>query len=78
MCGLAVAGAYAMQGQPDPARAVVPVVRGYHEVAPLRADELAVLFDLMRTRLAMSVAMAARQYAAEPGQRLPARQPGGA
>ena len=36
VCGLAVAGAYAMQGQPDPARAVVPVVRGYHEVAPLQ------------------------------------------
>ena len=37
VCGLAVAGAYAMQGRPDPARAVVPVVRGYHEVTPLRA-----------------------------------------
>ena len=48
MCGLAVAGAYAMQGRPDPARAVVPVVRGYHEVTPLREDELAVLFELMR------------------------------
>ena len=66
MCGLAVAGAYAMQGQPDPARAVVPLVRGYHEVAPLREDELAVLFALMRARLEMSVAMAARQHAAAP------------
>ena len=66
MCGLAVAGAYAMQGQPDPARAVVPVVRGYHEVTPLRADELAVLFELMRVRLLMSVAMAATQFAAAP------------
>ena len=66
VCGLAVAGAYAMQGQPDPARAIVPVVRGYHEVAPLREDELEVLFPLMRARLEMSVAMAERQYAAAP------------
>ncbi len=66
VCGLAVAGAYAMQGQPDPARAVVPVVRGYHEVTPLREDELAVLFELMLARLRMSVAMAAEQHAAAP------------
>ena len=66
VCGLAVAGAYAMQGQADPARAVVAVVRGYHEVSPLRTDELAVLFLLMRARLEMSVQMAAAQYAAAP------------
>jgi 4-aminobutyrate aminotransferase-like enzyme/Ser/Thr protein kinase RdoA (MazF antagonist) len=67
VCGLAVAGAYAMQRQPDPVRAVVPVVRGYHEVAPLSAAELAVLYHLMRTRLAMSVCMAAAQHSADPG-----------
>ena len=78
VCGLAVAGAYAMQGQPDPARAVVPLVRGYHEVAPLREDELAVLFELMRARLEMSVAMAAAPARGGAGQRLPADQPGAA
>jgi 4-aminobutyrate aminotransferase-like enzyme/Ser/Thr protein kinase RdoA (MazF antagonist) len=66
VCGPAVAGAYAMLDQPDPARAVVPLVRGYHEVTPLRADELAVLFELMVVRLRMSVAMAERQFAAAP------------
>jgi 4-aminobutyrate aminotransferase-like enzyme/Ser/Thr protein kinase RdoA (MazF antagonist) len=66
VCGLAVAGAYAMQGQPDPARAVVPMVRGYHEVTQLGEDELAVLFPLMLARLRMSVAMAAEQHAAAP------------
>jgi 4-aminobutyrate aminotransferase-like enzyme/Ser/Thr protein kinase RdoA (MazF antagonist) len=66
VCGLAVAGAYALQGQADPGRAVVPVVRGYHEVAPLREDELEALFALMRARLELSVAMAARQHAAAP------------
>ncbi len=67
MCGLAIAGAYAMQGCPDPARAVVAVVRGYHEVTPLSAGELEVLFPLMVARLRMSVAMAARQSAEQPG-----------
>lgn len=66
VCGLAIAGAYAMQGCPDPARAVVPLVRGYHEIAPLGADELAVLFDLMVARLNMSVAMADKQFAERP------------
>jgi 4-aminobutyrate aminotransferase-like enzyme/Ser/Thr protein kinase RdoA (MazF antagonist) len=66
VCGLAVALAYAMLGREDPVRAVAPVVRGYHEVAPLRPDELALLYDLARTRLAMSVCLAARQHAAAP------------
>jgi 4-aminobutyrate aminotransferase-like enzyme/Ser/Thr protein kinase RdoA (MazF antagonist) len=66
VCGLAVAGAYAMQGLADPVRAVTPLVRGYHAVAPLRADELAVLYDLMRTRLAVSVCMAAWQHSRDP------------
>jgi 4-aminobutyrate aminotransferase-like enzyme/Ser/Thr protein kinase RdoA (MazF antagonist) len=67
VCGLAVAGAYAMQGHADPVRAVAPLVRGYHTVAPLTAGELAVLYDLMRTRLAVSVCMAAWQHARDPG-----------
>ena len=69
VCGLAVAGAYAMSSppaQPDPARAVVALVRGYHEVTPLLAEELAVLFDLMVVRLRLSLAMSAAQHAAAP------------
>jgi 4-aminobutyrate aminotransferase-like enzyme/Ser/Thr protein kinase RdoA (MazF antagonist) len=66
VAGLAVAVAYAMLGLSDPVREVVPVVRGYHEVAPLAPGELAVLYDLARTRLAMSVCLAARQHAATP------------
>ncbi|WP_028063357.1 aminotransferase class III-fold pyridoxal phosphate-dependent enzyme [Solirubrobacter soli] len=66
VCGLAIAAAYAMQGAADPARAVVPVVRGYHEVTPLREDELEVLYPLIRARLQMSVAMAVTQHAAAP------------
>ena len=51
VCGLAVAGAYAMQGERTRRARSSPLVRGYHEVTPLRTDELAVLYDLMRTRL---------------------------
>ena len=47
-------------------REVLPLVAGYHEVAPLGPDELALLPDLIRTRLAMSIAMAARQRADHP------------
>ena len=75
VCGLAVAGAYAMQGEPDPARAVVPVVRGYHEVTPLREDELAVLFELMLTRLRDERRDGLRAARRGAGQRLPADQP---
>lgn len=67
VCGLAVAGAYAMQGHADPLRAVLPLVSGYDEVTPLRPDELEVLFDLMRTRLAMSICLSAHQRAHDPG-----------
>ncbi|WP_433508754.1 aminotransferase class III-fold pyridoxal phosphate-dependent enzyme [Nonomuraea sp. CA-143628] len=66
ICGLAVAGAYAMQGHADPLRAVLPLVSGYDEVSPVRPGELEVLFDLMRTRLAMSVCLSAHQHANDP------------
>ena len=61
VCGLAVACAYAMTGLAAPVRQVLPLVAGYHEVSPLSAVELELLPDLIRTRLAMSIAMAARQ-----------------
>ena len=65
-CGLAVACAYAMALLPVPERQVLPLVAGYHEVAPLAPEELALLPDLIRTRLAMSIAMAARQRRDQP------------
>ncbi len=67
MAGLAVACAYAMLDEDEPVRAIVPVVAGYDAEWPLRPEELEVLFDLIRLRLAMSVVMAARQHADDPG-----------
>jgi 4-aminobutyrate aminotransferase-like enzyme/Ser/Thr protein kinase RdoA (MazF antagonist) len=65
-CGLAVACAYAMTALPVPERQVLPLVAGYHEVAPLAPQELELLPDLIRTRLAMSIAMAALQRREQP------------
>ena len=42
------------------------VVAGYHGVAPLSEAELALLPDLVRTRLALSVVMAGWQHAKDP------------
>jgi 4-aminobutyrate aminotransferase-like enzyme/Ser/Thr protein kinase RdoA (MazF antagonist) len=67
VCGLAVACAYAMVDRSDPVAAVLPLVAGYHEVAPLRPAELELLLDLIRTRLALSVVMAGWQHARDPG-----------
>ncbi len=61
---LAIACAYAMQGKPDPLGAAVEVVAGYHEEYPLSEPELAALFPLICTRLAVSVVNSAEQAAA--------------
>jgi 4-aminobutyrate aminotransferase-like enzyme/Ser/Thr protein kinase RdoA (MazF antagonist) len=66
VCDLAIACAYAMLDKPDPLGAAAAVVRGYHAERPLEEGELAVLFDLIRTRLAVSLVMAACQRALAP------------
>jgi 4-aminobutyrate aminotransferase-like enzyme/Ser/Thr protein kinase RdoA (MazF antagonist)/murein DD-endopeptidase MepM/ murein hydrolase activator NlpD len=64
---LAITMAYAVLGQPDVLVAAAHVAAGYHEVRPLSEAELAVLFPLVRARLAASVSIAAsrRQGVAE-------------
>src|SRR4051794_37561205 len=66
VCGLAVACAYAMTGLRAPERQVAALVAGHHEVSALTPAELALVPDLIRVRLAMSTAMAARQHAEQP------------
>jgi 4-aminobutyrate aminotransferase-like enzyme/Ser/Thr protein kinase RdoA (MazF antagonist)/murein DD-endopeptidase MepM/ murein hydrolase activator NlpD len=65
VCEPAIACAYAMLHKPDPIAAAVDVVRGYHEVNPLDEAEVAALFSTIRTRLAMSVIIAAHQQELE-------------
>jgi 4-aminobutyrate aminotransferase-like enzyme/Ser/Thr protein kinase RdoA (MazF antagonist) len=51
----AIAAAYAILGKSDPLATVSALVSGFHHALPLEEDELAVLFPLIQTRLAVSV-----------------------
>lgn len=72
ICGLAVAATYAMVDRVvarpdiDPVRGVLPLIAGYHAVAPLTPAELELLVPLVRTRLAISICMAWSQSADDP------------
>jgi 4-aminobutyrate aminotransferase-like enzyme/Ser/Thr protein kinase RdoA (MazF antagonist) len=55
ICDLAITAAYVVLAHPNPEKALVALVRGYHEVSPLAAEELDMLWPLLRLRLAVSV-----------------------
>lgn len=61
VCDVAVAATYAMFGKSDPLTAAADVVRAYHAVFPLEEHEVALVYDLVCTRLALSVCHAATQ-----------------
>jgi 4-aminobutyrate aminotransferase-like enzyme/Ser/Thr protein kinase RdoA (MazF antagonist) len=63
----AVAIAYAMLDASDPVGVASEIVRGYHAAFPLTEEELAVVFELARLRLCMSVCIAADQLRQAPG-----------
>jgi 4-aminobutyrate aminotransferase-like enzyme/Ser/Thr protein kinase RdoA (MazF antagonist) len=63
---LAIAVAYAVLDKPDPLAAAASIVRGYHAAWPLTAIELTALFDLVRLRLCVSIALAAHQQPQRP------------
>ncbi len=54
---------------PDPIAAALEVVAGYQDVEPLRGEELALLFDLVATRLAVSRAISAWRVQQHPENR---------
>ena len=64
---LAVALAYAMLDQRDPIAAAAEVTAAYRTARPLGDAELAALYPLARTRLAMSVCYCAWQASEAPG-----------
>jgi 4-aminobutyrate aminotransferase-like enzyme/Ser/Thr protein kinase RdoA (MazF antagonist) len=51
----AIAAAYAILGESRPLEAAAALVRGFHRILPLHETELAVLFPLIKMRLAVSV-----------------------
>ncbi len=65
-CDLAIAIAYAMMGKPDPVSAAAYVVAGYHQAFPLTDREIALLFPLAKTRLAVSLVNSALQADMSP------------
>ncbi|HWO69208.1 MAG TPA: phosphotransferase [Actinomycetota bacterium] len=62
----AVACAYAMLGEETPLEAAAHVVRGYEEAFPLEGPEREAVLDLIRIRLATSVAISAQQHREAP------------
>ncbi|CAB4880976.1 unannotated protein [freshwater metagenome] len=63
---VAVACAYAMIGTDDAVGAVLPLVAAFHDENPLDEIEADLLFDLILTRYAMSICMAAAQIRDNP------------
>lgn len=63
---VSIAAAYLMLGEPDPLGVLAEFVGGYHRTDPIPSEELDSVFDLLRLRLCVSVAVAAEQRAAEP------------
>jgi 4-aminobutyrate aminotransferase-like enzyme/Ser/Thr protein kinase RdoA (MazF antagonist) len=55
VCDIAIAGAYIMLDHPQPEVALSVLVAAYHAVLPLSATEIALLYPLLRCRLAVSV-----------------------
>ncbi|MBS1946304.1 MAG: aminotransferase class III-fold pyridoxal phosphate-dependent enzyme [Bacteroidetes bacterium] len=56
---VAVACTYAMMNHPEPLRAAMLLVKGYHQSYPLKAEEVNVLYYLIAARLCISVAQSA-------------------
>ncbi|MGI9219448.1 MAG: phosphotransferase [Woeseiaceae bacterium] len=52
---VAIAASYLRTKSDDPLELISPFVNGYHQKSPLTAAELNLLFDLIRTRLAMTL-----------------------
>jgi 4-aminobutyrate aminotransferase-like enzyme/Ser/Thr protein kinase RdoA (MazF antagonist) len=63
---LAVAATYAALGAEDPVEVVRPMLVAYCRAAPIHAVEADLLYDLILTRHAVSMAIAARQHREQP------------
>jgi 4-aminobutyrate aminotransferase-like enzyme/Ser/Thr protein kinase RdoA (MazF antagonist) len=62
----AIAAAYAILGKDDPLAAASSVLAGYHEILPLKEEEITAFFPLMGARLAVSVVNSAHRKSLVP------------
>lgn len=63
---IAVAGAYALIGTQDPVETIGALTAAYHAVNPISETEAELIFDLVCTRYAVSICMAAKQIRDNP------------
>ncbi|MFK0277153.1 aminotransferase class III-fold pyridoxal phosphate-dependent enzyme [Ensifer sp. NPDC090286] len=63
---IAVASAYALIGTADPVGTVAALAGAYHQVNPLSEVEVELVFDLVMTRYAVSMCIAAKQIRDNP------------
>ncbi|MBK5568343.1 aminotransferase class III-fold pyridoxal phosphate-dependent enzyme [Ensifer sp. SSB1] len=63
---VAVASAYALIGAVDPVGTIAALAGAYHQVNPLSETEIELVFDLVKTRYAVSMCMAAKQIRDNP------------
>ena len=66
VCDPAIALAYLILGEIDPLRVCRDFLAGYTEVNPLTKDEIALLFTLIKARLAVSIAISSERQLEEP------------
>ncbi len=66
VCEVAIAGAYIVLDHPKPERALTALVRGYHAANRLSAEEVDLIWPLLRMRLAVSVVNSTLMAAENP------------
>ncbi|MBO6893090.1 MAG: aminotransferase class III-fold pyridoxal phosphate-dependent enzyme [Roseibium sp.] len=63
---IAVASAYALIGEEDPVGTIAALLEGYHKINPVTEQEAELVLDLVKTRYAVSICMAAKQIRENP------------
>ncbi len=66
VCEVAIAAAYVMMGHERPVEALAAFAAGFHAERPLSPEELALIWPLALTRLAVSLCVSADQSRAKP------------
>ena len=66
---MAIAASYHLTKGVDPTRGAVDLVVGYHQIEPLRQDELSILFDLVLMRLIFRIVITEWRVSLFPADR---------